>query len=94
MTRKLATRVGVAALLSLVTSASSLAVSAADMERFMIAHLDQGAGLMQPATAQLMHDPARRGHLESPASGVPALAALVVLDVMLTFHLISFGTNF
>ena len=38
--------------------AGSLAVSAADMAKFMIAHLDQGAGLMQPATAQLMHDPA------------------------------------
>ncbi len=37
--------------------AGSLAVSAADMAKFMIAHLDQGAGLMQPATAQLMHDP-------------------------------------
>jgi CubicO group peptidase (beta-lactamase class C family) len=38
--------------------AGSMAVSAADMAKFMIAHLDQGAGLMQPATAQLMHDPA------------------------------------
>jgi CubicO group peptidase (beta-lactamase class C family) len=38
--------------------AGSLAVSAADMAKFMIAHLNQGAGLMQPATAQLMHDPA------------------------------------
>jgi hypothetical protein len=38
--------------------AGSVAVSAADMAKFMIAHLDQGAGLMQPATAQLMHDPA------------------------------------
>ena len=37
--------------------AGSMAVSAADMAKFMIAHLDQGAGLMQPATAQLMHDP-------------------------------------
>ena len=38
--------------------AGSVAVSAADMAKFMIAHLDQGAGLMQPATSQLMHDPA------------------------------------
>jgi CubicO group peptidase (beta-lactamase class C family) len=38
--------------------AGSAAVSAADMAKFMIAHLDLGAGLMQPATAQLMHDPA------------------------------------
>jgi CubicO group peptidase (beta-lactamase class C family) len=38
--------------------AGSMAVSAADMAKFMITHLDQGAGLMQPATAQLMHDPA------------------------------------
>ena len=38
--------------------AGALAVSAGDMAKFMIAHLDQGAGLMQPATAQLMHDPA------------------------------------
>lgn len=37
--------------------AGALAVSAADMAKFMIAHLDQGAGLMRPATAQLMHDP-------------------------------------
>ena len=37
--------------------AGALAVSAGDMAKFMIAHLDQGAGLMQPATAQLMHDP-------------------------------------
>ncbi len=38
--------------------AGSLAVSAADMAKFMIAHLDQGAGLMQPATARMMHEPA------------------------------------
>ncbi len=39
--------------------AGSAAVSAADMAKFMIAHLDQGAGLMQPATARMMHDPAQ-----------------------------------
>lgn len=38
--------------------AGSSAVSGADMAKFMIAHLDEGAGLMQPATARLMHDPA------------------------------------
>ncbi len=37
--------------------AGSAAVSGADMAKFMIAHLNQGAGLMKPATAQLMHDP-------------------------------------
>jgi CubicO group peptidase (beta-lactamase class C family) len=39
--------------------AGAAAVSAADMAKFMIAHLEQGAGLMQPATARLMHDPAQ-----------------------------------
>jgi CubicO group peptidase (beta-lactamase class C family) len=39
--------------------AGAMAISAADMAKFMIAHLDQGAGLMQPGTAQLMHDPAQ-----------------------------------
>lgn len=38
--------------------AGSSAVSAADMAKFMIAHLNQGAGLMKPETAQLMHTPA------------------------------------
>ena len=49
--------------------AGALAVSAADMAKFMMAHLDQGAGLMQPATAQLMHDPA---HIAVP--GVDRMA--------------------
>ena len=49
--------------------AGSAAVSAADMAKFMIAHLDQGAGLMQPATAQMMHDPA---HIAVP--GVDRMA--------------------
>jgi hypothetical protein len=35
-----------------------------------------------------------RGRVAAIWSGVQALAAAVVLDVMLTFHLISFGTNF
>jgi CubicO group peptidase (beta-lactamase class C family) len=34
------------------------AMSGTDMAKFMIAQLNQGAGLMQPATAQLMHNPA------------------------------------
>ncbi|MEO5611447.1 MAG: serine hydrolase domain-containing protein [Sphingomicrobium sp.] len=36
--------------------AGSLASTGADMGRFMIAHLANGQGLLQPATAQLMHD--------------------------------------
>lgn len=36
--------------------AGSLATTGADMARFMIAHLDQGRGLLRPETAQLMHD--------------------------------------
>jgi len=41
-----------------IPGAGSLAVSAADMAKFMISHLNQGAGLMKPETALLMHDPA------------------------------------
>jgi Beta-lactamase len=37
--------------------AGGLASSGADMAKFMIAHLNEGAGLMQPATARLMHTP-------------------------------------
>ena len=36
--------------------AGGLTSSGADMARFMIAHLNDGAGLMQPATARMMHD--------------------------------------
>ncbi|RJF90639.1 serine hydrolase domain-containing protein [Sphingomonas cavernae] len=36
--------------------AGSLSSPGADMARFMIAHLNQGAGLMKPETAKLMHD--------------------------------------
>jgi CubicO group peptidase (beta-lactamase class C family) len=36
--------------------AGSLSATGADMGRFMIAHLDDGAGLFTPATARLMHD--------------------------------------
>ena len=35
--------------------AGSMAASGADMARFMISHLNGGAGLMRPETAQLMH---------------------------------------
>jgi len=38
------------------TPAGSLSLSGADMARFMIAHLDGGAGLMRPQTAQLMQN--------------------------------------
>ncbi len=36
--------------------AGSLASSGADMGKFMMAHLNDGAGLMKPETAKLMHD--------------------------------------
>jgi len=36
--------------------AGSLSLTAPDMARFMIAHLNQGAGLMRPETARMMHD--------------------------------------
>jgi CubicO group peptidase (beta-lactamase class C family) len=41
--------------------AGSLSASGADMGRFMIAHLNNGAGLMKPETARLMHDFAAPG---------------------------------
>ena len=41
-----------------VPPAGAAAASAADMAKFMIAHLSQGAGLLQPQTARLMQDPA------------------------------------
>jgi CubicO group peptidase (beta-lactamase class C family) len=40
-----------------IPGAGSVAVSGADMAKFMIAHLNQGAGLLKPETALLMHDP-------------------------------------
>ncbi len=49
--------------------AGSMAVSAADMAKFMISHLDQGAALMRAATAQMMHEPA---HIAVP--GVDRMA--------------------
>ncbi|UNU41345.1 class A beta-lactamase-related serine hydrolase [Sphingopyxis sp. YF1] len=36
--------------------AGALSATGADMAKFMIAHLNEGAGLMQPATARMMHD--------------------------------------
>ena len=36
--------------------AGSLSASGADMAKFMIAHLNNGAGLLKPETAKLMHD--------------------------------------
>ncbi|WEK42903.1 MAG: serine hydrolase [Candidatus Sphingomonas colombiensis] len=36
--------------------AGGLSASGVDMAQFMIAHLDQGAGLMKPETARMMHD--------------------------------------
>src|SRR3546814_16910230 len=36
--------------------AGSLSSSGADMAKFMIAHLNDGAGLMKPETAKLMHE--------------------------------------
>jgi len=41
-----------------VPPAGSLSMSGADAARFMIAHLNHGAGLLDPATADRMHDPA------------------------------------
>lgn len=41
-----------------VPPAGSLSMTAADGARFMIAHLNHGAGLLQPGTADTMHTPA------------------------------------
>ncbi len=53
-----------------VPGAGSLAVSGADMAKFMIAHLNQGAGLLKPETALLMHDPS---HVTVPGTDRMAL---------------------
>lgn len=53
-----------------IPGAGSLAVSAADMAKFMIAQLNQGAGLMKPETALLMHDPT---HVTVPGTDRMAL---------------------
>ncbi|TNC47295.1 beta-lactamase family protein [Rubellimicrobium rubrum] len=48
--------------------AGSLAASGADMGRFMIAHLEDGRGLLRPETAALMHDTTTR--LVPPLNGM------------------------
>ena len=54
-----------------------------------------GFGLLAAALWNLWRVGSRpRGPVAAIWSGVQALAAAAVLDVMLTFHLISFGTNF
>jgi hypothetical protein len=54
-----------------------------------------GFGLLAAAIWNLWRVGSRpRGPVAAIWSGVQALAAAAVLDVMLTFHLISFGTNF
>jgi CubicO group peptidase (beta-lactamase class C family) len=53
-----------------IPGAGSLAVSGADMAKFMIAHLNQGAGLLKPETALLMHDPS---HVTLPGTNRMAL---------------------
>jgi CubicO group peptidase (beta-lactamase class C family) len=53
-----------------IPAAGSLAVSGADMAKFMIAHLNQGGGLMKPETALLMHDPS---HVTVPGTDRMAL---------------------
>src|SRR5580700_6123937 len=67
-----------------IPGAGSVAVSAADMAKFMIAHLTQGAGLMKPETALLMHDPSHAtlpgtdrmalGFYELQVNGLSAIA--------------------
>jgi CubicO group peptidase (beta-lactamase class C family) len=49
--------------------AGALASTGADMGRFMIAHLNHGGPLLDPATAQLMHSNANK-----PYSALPAMA--------------------
>lgn len=66
--------------------AGSLSLTGADMARFMIAHLNQGAGLMRPETARMMHDTAatiiphvnrmRLGFFETNINGREVLAHL------------------
>jgi CubicO group peptidase (beta-lactamase class C family) len=67
-----------------IPGAGSVAVSAADMAKFMIAHLKQGAGLMKPETALVMHDPSHEtlpgtdrmalGFYELQVNGLSAIA--------------------
>ncbi len=46
--------------------AGALAASGADMGKFMIAHLNNGGPLLNPATAQLMHAPANHFYTSLP----------------------------
>lgn len=67
-----------------VPPAGSLSMSGADAAKFMIAHLNLGAGLLNPATAQLMHTPAYNsiqalnrmalGFYEQRVNGLSAIA--------------------
>jgi CubicO group peptidase (beta-lactamase class C family) len=52
-----------------MSPAGALASSGADMGKFMIAHLNNGGPLLNPATAKLMHSPANK-----PFSALPAMA--------------------
>ena len=52
-----------------LSPAGALSSSGADMAKFMIAHLNNGGPLLNPATAQLMHSPANK-----PFSALPAMA--------------------
>ena len=52
-----------------LSPAGALSASGADMAKFMIAHLNNGGPLLNPATAQLMHSPANE-----PFSALPAMA--------------------
>jgi CubicO group peptidase (beta-lactamase class C family) len=52
-----------------MSPAGALASSGADMGKFMIAHLNNGGPLLDPATAKLMHSPANK-----PFSALPAMA--------------------
>lgn len=54
--------------------AGSEASTGTDMGRFMIAHLQNGRGLLQPATAQYMHD--------SPTSAVNPMSLIAPLNRM------------
>ena len=54
--------------------AGDASISGTDMARFMIAHLQDGAGLLKPATARMMHD--------SPTSPVNPISLLPPLNRM------------
>ena len=53
-----------------------------------------GFGLAGCSRWNLWRARSRRGRVGTIYSAVLLLAALTILDVMLTFHLISFGTKF